>query len=285
MLSYGHGGTHSWWTGIRCRNGVPARLSRCLQPLGDGAARPGDHHRRVAQEPRDGRVHLREGAQVRRTRVRTPIACCTRRCAAAGRARAASHARPGTRRFNSSSSGCSGPSPTPAANRSCRTPTAARHGLLTQDNLDAQLWRRFGTSRLARTVCAAPTGAANMALYGKMPSVTYQDYPEARLIILWGVNPVRVGHPPRALRAGRAKARREARGRRPADDAAREVGGRPSRGEDRHRMSPSRSPFTAFCSRTAMQTRHFSAITPPARTRFANAPNRGRSRRRPRLPE
>jgi len=63
------------------------------------------------------------------------------------------------------------------------------NGLLTQDNLDAQLWRRFGTSRLARTVCAAPTGAANMALYGKMPSVTYQDYPEAKLIILWGVNP------------------------------------------------------------------------------------------------
>ena len=63
------------------------------------------------------------------------------------------------------------------------------NGLLTQDNIDAQLWRRFGTSRLARTLCAAPTGAANQALYGKMPSVTYQDYPEAALIILWGVNP------------------------------------------------------------------------------------------------
>jgi anaerobic selenocysteine-containing dehydrogenase len=63
------------------------------------------------------------------------------------------------------------------------------NGLLTQDNFDARLWRRFGTSRLARTLCAAPTGAANMALYGKMPSVTYQDYPEAKLIVLWGVNP------------------------------------------------------------------------------------------------
>src|SRR5215831_5840944 len=63
------------------------------------------------------------------------------------------------------------------------------NGLLTQDNFDAQLWRRFGTSRLARTVCAAPTGAANMALYGKMPSVTYEDYPHARLLVLWGVNP------------------------------------------------------------------------------------------------
>jgi anaerobic selenocysteine-containing dehydrogenase len=67
------------------------------------------------------------------------------------------------------------------------------NGLLTQDTNDAALWRAFGTSRLARTVCAAPTGAANMALYGKMPGVTYQDYPHARLIILWGVNPAASG--------------------------------------------------------------------------------------------
>jgi len=67
------------------------------------------------------------------------------------------------------------------------------NGLLTQDNIDAQIWRRFGTSRLARTVCAAPTGAANAALYGKMASVTYQDYPEASVIILWGVNPSATG--------------------------------------------------------------------------------------------
>jgi anaerobic selenocysteine-containing dehydrogenase len=63
------------------------------------------------------------------------------------------------------------------------------NGLLTQDTSDATLFRRLGASRLARTVCAAPTGAANMALYGKMPSVTYEDYPDARLIVLWGVNP------------------------------------------------------------------------------------------------
>jgi anaerobic selenocysteine-containing dehydrogenase len=63
------------------------------------------------------------------------------------------------------------------------------NGLLTQDTNDAELWRRFGTSRLARTICAAPTGAANQGLYGKMPGVAYADYPHARLIILWGVNP------------------------------------------------------------------------------------------------
>jgi anaerobic selenocysteine-containing dehydrogenase len=63
------------------------------------------------------------------------------------------------------------------------------NGLLTQDTNDAALWRGFGTSRLARTVCAAATGAANQGLYGKMPGVTYQDYPHAQLIVLWGVNP------------------------------------------------------------------------------------------------
>ena len=63
------------------------------------------------------------------------------------------------------------------------------NGLLTQDTNDAALWRAFGTSRLARTVCAAPTGAANLGLYGKMPGVTYEDYVHARLIVLWGVNP------------------------------------------------------------------------------------------------
>ena len=67
------------------------------------------------------------------------------------------------------------------------------NGLLTQDTNDAVLFRGFGTSRLARTVCAAPTGAANQLLYGKMPGVVYQDYIHARLIILWGVNPAASG--------------------------------------------------------------------------------------------
>ena len=42
-------------------------------------------------------------------------------------------------------------------------------------------------------MCAAPTGAANQALYGKMPGVTYQDYVHAKLIVLWGVNPAASG--------------------------------------------------------------------------------------------
>ena len=63
------------------------------------------------------------------------------------------------------------------------------NGMLTQDTSDATLFRRLGASRLARTVCAAPTGAANLAMYGKMPSVSYHDFADARLIIIWGANP------------------------------------------------------------------------------------------------
>src|SRR6186997_795221 len=67
------------------------------------------------------------------------------------------------------------------------------NGLLTQDTSDATLFRRLGASRLARTVCAAATGAANSAMYGKMASVTYLDFSEARLIVIWGANPSATG--------------------------------------------------------------------------------------------
>jgi anaerobic selenocysteine-containing dehydrogenase len=67
------------------------------------------------------------------------------------------------------------------------------NGLLTQDTGDATLFRRLGASRLDRTVCAAATGAANQALYGKMPSVVYEDFPAAQLIVIWGCNPSATG--------------------------------------------------------------------------------------------
>ena len=63
------------------------------------------------------------------------------------------------------------------------------NGLVSQDTTDALLFRQFGTSRLARTVCAAPTTSVSEALYGRMPSVSYEDCREARLIVLWGANP------------------------------------------------------------------------------------------------
>lgn len=63
------------------------------------------------------------------------------------------------------------------------------NGFLTHQSTDADLWRALGTSRLARTVCAAPTGLAAQAMYGKMAGVAYEDYAHARLVIVWGANP------------------------------------------------------------------------------------------------
>jgi anaerobic selenocysteine-containing dehydrogenase len=63
------------------------------------------------------------------------------------------------------------------------------NGLLTHETVDSRLFYRFGASRLARTVCAAATGRAATGLYGKMAGVALPDYADARLIVLWGVNP------------------------------------------------------------------------------------------------
>ncbi len=63
------------------------------------------------------------------------------------------------------------------------------NGYLTQDTTDARLFRRLGASRLARTVCAAPSTSAAAGLYGKMPGVALTDFVHSRLIVVWGANP------------------------------------------------------------------------------------------------
>src|SRR5690606_7519670 len=54
------------------------------------------------------------------------------------------------------------------------------NGPLTNELTDARFFRRLGASRLARTVCAAPTGAALAAMYGRMPGGAYEDYAHAK---------------------------------------------------------------------------------------------------------
>ena len=63
------------------------------------------------------------------------------------------------------------------------------NGVLTDGFLDDLYFARLETSRLQKTICAAPTTEVAMGMYGKMPGVAYQDYPEARCIIIWGANP------------------------------------------------------------------------------------------------
>ena len=63
------------------------------------------------------------------------------------------------------------------------------NGLLSQDNTDARYFRRLKASRLARTVCAAPSTRAAGEMYGSMPGVSFADYAKARTIVVWGANP------------------------------------------------------------------------------------------------
>jgi anaerobic selenocysteine-containing dehydrogenase len=59
------------------------------------------------------------------------------------------------------------------------------NGFLTDGFVDEYFFARLGASRLARTLCAAPTGAVSRGMYGKMPGVAFEDFPAARLVMLW----------------------------------------------------------------------------------------------------
>lgn len=63
------------------------------------------------------------------------------------------------------------------------------NGYLTQNFTDALFFARLGASRLDTTICAAPTGVAYQAIYGRMPGVAYEDFVHARFILIWGTNP------------------------------------------------------------------------------------------------
>ncbi len=63
------------------------------------------------------------------------------------------------------------------------------NGVLGQGTADLAFFAKLGASRLATTVCAAPTSAAASEMYGKMPGVAFEDYVHAKLILIWGANP------------------------------------------------------------------------------------------------
>lgn len=63
------------------------------------------------------------------------------------------------------------------------------NGLLGDSFLDTLYFATLGASRMAKTLCAAPSTAVAMDMYGRMPGVAFEDYPLARCIIIWGANP------------------------------------------------------------------------------------------------
>ena len=106
--------------------------------------------------------------------------CCTRRSARARKARGEFRARHLGRSARSRlQGGCGEARDAFGAESVLPYHYGGSNGLLTNDLEDARFFRRFGASRLARTLCAAPTGEAATAMYGKMAGVAYADY-EAR---------------------------------------------------------------------------------------------------------
>src|SRR5438552_506996 len=63
------------------------------------------------------------------------------------------------------------------------------NGLLGDQFLDDFYFATLGASRMAKTLCAAPSTAVALGMYGKMPGVAFEDYPQARCILIWGANP------------------------------------------------------------------------------------------------
>ncbi len=63
------------------------------------------------------------------------------------------------------------------------------NAMLGQDTSDRAFFAKLGASRLARTVCAAPTAAAALGMYGKMPGTAFEDYLHSKCILIWGANP------------------------------------------------------------------------------------------------
>ena len=62
-------------------------------------------------------------------------------------------------------------------------------GVLARAGLSARLWRRFGASDAAITICAATADAAWTSTFGGMFSADPADVVDSRLVVIWGANP------------------------------------------------------------------------------------------------
>ena len=105
--------------------------------------------------------------------------------------------------------------------------------MLTQDAIDATLLQATRRVAAAADRVRGADRRSRLALYGKMPSVVYQDYPHAKLIVIWGMNPGVSGiHAVPYLRR-RPEERRAHRRHRSARDGAGANGRSASRGAAR----------------------------------------------------
>ncbi len=67
---------------------------------------------------------------------------------------------------------------------------AGNMGILSGSSMDARFFHAIGASELERTICTASTGAALRWVYGSQLGPDPETIPAARLILLWGTNPM-----------------------------------------------------------------------------------------------
>ncbi len=192
---------------------LPARLSRFLQPLGDGPARPHYRNRRQPPHAVDRRVHLRQGAALRPARVQPRPPPAPDRCARApkgsGQFRRASWDEAldlVAGRIDEAREIASAPSPSFPITTADRT---AFSRTISKTHGSSVASARRGSR--ARSPTAPATVAAAAAMYGRWRASAYPDYEHARLIVVWGANPSALGRPSGDAHQARASTRRAPR--------------------------------------------------------------------------
>ncbi len=67
---------------------------------------------------------------------------------------------------------------------------AGNMGVLSGSSMDERFFHAIGATQLERTICTASTGAALRWVYGSQLGPDPETIPAARLILLWGTNPM-----------------------------------------------------------------------------------------------
>jgi anaerobic selenocysteine-containing dehydrogenase len=67
---------------------------------------------------------------------------------------------------------------------------AGTMGLVQGDGMAARFFHKLGASLLDRTICASAGGDALTATYGGKVGMQVEFFPESRLILIWGSNPI-----------------------------------------------------------------------------------------------
>ena len=171
------------------RNRLPARLPRRLQPRRHGPGRQGHRPRRIDRQPDHRRLHLRQGPPLSRADVRPRSRALPGGAQGAERQRlvrarvvgrrAGSHRRPvarGARRVRRRGD---------PALLVRRTRTACSRRTRATRRSSAGSAPRASRAPCARPPPAPPTRRST----ARCRRSSIEDFPEARLIILWGVNP------------------------------------------------------------------------------------------------